>query len=159
MSLHYVIDGYNVLKQIPYLTNRRLKEGRQSLLNLIRKYRLCGKNEVTVVFDGRDDVVAPPHRSPYVIIFSREESADEQIRKIVQKSKNQKRVIVVTDDKELKFQVKNLGAKVISVNEFSKKIAKKEAFKDSQYKSHLEKEDAYKITEELKKVWLEENES
>lgn len=154
MSLNYLIDGYNVLKQIPYLTDKQLNQGRQSLLDLIKKYRLCGKNKATVVFDGRDDIVAPPHRSPYVIIFSENESADDLIKRMVEKANNPKIVVVVTDDKELRFRVKSLGAGLMTVKEFSQKISKKESLKEEHHKADLKNEDANRITEELKDLWL-----
>jgi len=156
VSVHYILDGYNILKKIPYISNRHLSKGRQSFLDLIKKFNLCGKNEVTVVFDGRSDVVAPSHKSNFIILFSEGETADDLIKRIVKKSKNPKQVIVVSDDRELQFDVKKLSAKVISVKEFTKKIPTKKSREKLQDKTSLKKDDAHRITEELRKIWLKE---
>jgi predicted RNA-binding protein with PIN domain len=155
MSVHYIIDGYNVLKKIPQISKLELKQGRQSLLDIIKKYNLCGKNEVTIAFDGRADVISYAHKSPYVVKFSENESADKLIERLVKKSENPQKVIVVTDDKELRFNVKRLGAEVISVKEFGKKIPEKKSKERPIKKQPLKQDEAKKITEELKRIWLD----
>ena len=63
------------------------------------------RNAVTVVFDGRSDVWgggAVP--SPVQIIFSREESADEKIIRMVEEAAHKKSVVVVTDDRALRVR-------------------------------------------------------
>jgi predicted RNA-binding protein with PIN domain len=154
MSLYYVIDGYNVLKQIPQLSKRQLPKGRQGLLDIIDKYNLCGKNEATVVFDGHPNIIEKPHKSRFKIIFSEKRTADDVIEKIVRESLNPSRTIVVTNDKELRCRTKKLNAETLSVEEFGKKIPKKG--KKKQQKKHLEAKDAHSITEELKRIWLDE---
>jgi len=155
-SVHYILDGYNILKKIPYLSNRHLSQGRQGFLDLIKRFNLCGKNKVTVVFDGRSDVVAPPHRTDFIVLFSEDETADDLIKKVVKKSKNPRQVIVVSDDRELRFEVKRLSARVISVEEFTKKIPAKKSREKFKDKAFLKKDDAQRITEELKRIWLKE---
>ena len=57
MSLHYLLDGYNILKQIPALNDLPLEDGRRGLLRWIETQRPQGSvnNTLTVVFDGNPD--------------------------------------------------------------------------------------------------------
>ncbi len=57
MSLHYLLDGYNILKQIPAFRDLPLEDGRRGLLRWIDHSRPQGSvnNQVTVVFDGHPD--------------------------------------------------------------------------------------------------------
>ena len=54
MSLHYILDGYNILKQIPAFNDLSLEDGRRGLMRWIETQRPQGSvnNTVTVVFDG-----------------------------------------------------------------------------------------------------------
>ncbi len=154
MSLHYVLDGYNIIKQIPSLKLNKLKTARDSLISFIEKYHPQGslKNKITIVFDGNKDVLSYGHNYPFDVVFSIDESADDKIRKIVQQSKNPKNIVVVTDDRELKFLVRSLQARTINVQEFLGK-AKKDTNKiqDEKRLSISAKEE---IAEELRKIWL-----
>lgn len=157
MSLYYIIDGYNVLKQLPDEADVRLGRDRQSLLDIIKKYNLCGKNRADVVFDGRSDVVGQLHRSQYRVLFSEGESADDVIVKLVKSSPMPKRTIVITNDRELAFKVKNLGAEVKKVAEFAAKINKiKKGHKEKKdySKSPLNEELKDRINDELRQTWL-----
>ena len=59
MALQYLIDGYNVLKQMPELTGKSLRSGRDGLIRFIRTKKPQGKNEVIIVFDGKSDIHNP----------------------------------------------------------------------------------------------------
>ncbi|MCK5305831.1 MAG: NYN domain-containing protein [Candidatus Omnitrophica bacterium] len=154
MSLHYLIDGYNVLHKINGLADKELSDGRQELLDIIKRHNLCGRNKVTVVFDGRSDVVAPPHKSSFVVLFSEGEPADNLIIRLASKDSNPRRVVVVTDDKEIRFKVGSSCRKVMSVSEFTGKMSKRKTSTNEASKTKLEDEDEQKITDELEKKWL-----
>ena len=164
MSLCYILDGYNITNQMPSLALRHLKVGREGLLSLIEIYRPQGsiKNSVTVVFDGQPGILGDVQSSCVKAIFTREESADDKIRSLVAEAKNKKRIIVVTDDKELKFSVRALGAGVLSVQEFLVKIQPDKektggvSLKKDEDKKVISKTTEYKITKELEKIWLKE---
>jgi len=123
MSLRYLLDGYNIVKQVPSLKNKTLKAGRDSLASFIEGRRPQGslRNKITVVFDGKLDVGPFPGHPSIEIIFSRNESADEAIKDIVKKTKNRACLIVVTDDRDLKLDVRALGCRIMSVAEFLSK--------------------------------------
>ncbi len=87
------------------------------------------------------------------IIFTRNETADDKIRKLVRKSPNPRNITVVTDDKELRHSVGFLGANVLYVEEFMKYNKKKDDRTLTQTKTKLPPEEQSKITEELKEIW------
>ncbi len=156
MALRFILDGYNIIRQA-FSKNDSLKSERERLLGFIESYRPQGspRNKVTVVFDGREDLYAPRNSSPVEVIFSKGESADECIRKLTEKSPDSKSVVVVTGDRELKFSVKANGAKTMSVKEFLSK-AKVNKPKSPETREDLPLYLSYKITSELKHIWLKE---
>ena len=167
MALHYLIDGYNVIKQVSFLTSKKLQHGRDGLVNFIETYKPHGssRNQVTIVFDGQDDVVSPCLSGVIRVIFSKGCSADDVIKKKVEYAKNPKTIVVVSDDKEIKFYCRSIGAKVLAVKEFidSSKITKTPHKKQKTKRIIEEKKDldhntAAKITEDLKKLWVKEGE-
>lgn len=151
--LQFIIDGYNLVHKIPEVKGSSTPCS--DLLTFICKNKLTGSfnNDVWIVFDGG----RPPYQInnfQYKILFSGQESADDRIIKKVEQAKNKKQIIVVTDDRELRYRAKSLQAQTCSVDEFISKIKKKEKkeeVKDIKYSLQRE------ITEELKKIWLDEN--
>jgi predicted RNA-binding protein with PIN domain len=155
MSLYYLIDGYNLMHKIPELEGLSLHQARENLLEIIKVNNLCGKNKVTVVFDGRHDVVAPPHQTNFIVLFSEGESADNLIVRLVSKMNNPKSIRVVTDDKAIATCIRNLDAKHISTAGFLKRI-KTKRHKANYNKHHLDEEELDSITQEFKKKWTED---
>ncbi len=161
MSLHYIIDGYNVIKQVRFLMDKKLRGGRDGLLKLIERYRLQGsiRNEVSVVFDGKADVISPQIQTSLQVIFSKNETADEKIKRQVERSSNPRRIVVVSDDKQLTFYCRSLGAKIKSVKEFlNRALSAKGVRRDmtEDHKPELNSDIAIEITEYLKSVWLKD---
>ncbi len=162
MSVHYIIDGYNVVKQIPHLTLKKLRSAREGLIGIIKKYKLTGssKNEVTIVFDGQKDIIVPKTKIEFDVYFTRGESADDRIKKMIKTSSNPSRLIVVTDDKEIIFFARNHRAATSSVSKFLSKILKTKNTKGPvERKIEPSSNIAREITEELKKIWLYKNEN
>jgi predicted RNA-binding protein with PIN domain len=123
MSLHFLIDGYNVIKQADFLKDLpNLRCARMSLVKTIQARRLTGSrnNQVTVVFDGRADFNFNQHQRKDQIktVFSSDESADETIKRIVGESGNPKQIVVVTDDKAIAYFIRSNGARAMSVLDF-----------------------------------------
>ena len=161
MSLLYIIDAYNLFRHQSF--QNKSKNQSHSLSNLpffIKEKRLTGssKNKVILVFDGY------PHRDHKIqegvcldIIFSRVISADEKIKKMVEESGNRKNIIVVSDDKELRFTVKAAGALILGVEEF---LAQKDQKglraeeEDSLSDLKISSVEMLKINRELGKIWL-----
>ena len=120
MSLHYIIDGYDLIKHKSFGRFKRSHDERLALLSLIRSQRLAGsaKNAVTVVFDGYagGGMGAGEHLGCSVV-FSCEETADERIRKILEHADGAT-TVVVSDDRQVKFFAKSFRAQVVGVDDF-----------------------------------------
>lgn len=126
------------------------------MLDLIKSKHLTGssKNQVTVVFDGYpDQAVDYGHLSPEVI-FSKSDTADEKICRIIEKSRNPKTAVVVSDDKEIILFARACGARPMAVNEFLSQVERLNRSNAEQSETELSYAQRHKINEELKRLWL-----
>lgn len=149
--LWYIIDGWNVVYQIKDL--RRSPDPCRELARYVRSKNLCGsrRNRVTLVFDGRGIAV----KESAEIVFSGEMSADEVIKRKVEKSSNRKQIVVVSDDREIAERVLMLGAGRMAVRDFLCRGRKDTGKKDDKSADKdIDLETRIRITEELKKRWL-----
>jgi predicted RNA-binding protein with PIN domain len=148
--LVYIIDGFNVVHKIPHV--KQSSTPHETLIHYIKKNKLTGSknNKVIVVFDGR---FRDLNEKEFEVVFSGEASADELIKKKLDKIKIKSEVIVVSDDKQIReFTIKS-RAKSYRVQAFlspKKTPDKKEEAKDISYPLQRE------ITEEMRKIWLKE---
>ena len=129
MSLHFLIDGYNFIKNTRCLNYKgELRDARRALVSMIRNHRLLGssKNSCTIVFDSKDNSPegCSQNRGQIRVVFSKGESADELIKRIVQNDRNPSQIVVVTNDKEIVVFTRSLGAGVQSVDKFLAKQKK-----------------------------------
>ena len=155
MSLHYILDGYNILKQIPAFNDLTLEDGRRGLIRWIENARPQGSvnNTVTVVFDGNPDFFGASPQGHTRVIFS-DGSADDKIKLMVEEDADRGRCVVVSDDKDIVLYARALGARVMSVPSFTKsKTARKAGATDGKYISLSRQE---KINKELSGIWLKE---
>lgn len=118
MSLHYFIDAYNVIRSTDWLCAGRLQEQRERLLRSIEERSLCGRNRVTVVFDGKPGRDWSGWRGPTGIVFSDERDADTEIKERVDAMPNPSQAVVVTNDRAIQLWVRGAGARVIGCAEF-----------------------------------------
>jgi len=158
MPLHYIIDGYNVVNKVSFLKNKGLREARDGLLNFIEINHPQGSstNNITVVFDGREDVFDFETKHNFGVVFTKGQSADDYIKDFVDKSTHKKSIIVVSEDKEVIFYCRPQGAKILTVGEFMGKPSKAKRRKNSDEgeKRSLTPAQAMKINAELTKIWL-----
>lgn len=176
MSIHYLLDGYNLIHQMPSaLDQATLEDQRYHLVRFIEQSRPQGSlnNPVTIVFDGNIDIFGGMSSSSAKIVFSHGESADEKIKKIVAQAKNTKDIIVVTDDRAIQYAVRALGAKISGTQAFlgkAKGIKRSSEGKGSlkskrgvapnplsENKKYIPRNDEAKITSEFSKIWLDPN--
>lgn len=127
MSLHIVIDGYNLIRQskrLSRLEHTSLQEGREALLEGLASYRKVKHYPITVVFDGAHAHGLADKRSRQKgidIVFSRPgESADRVIKRLV--SRERGRAVVVTSDQDIVNFSAEHGAATISSVEFENKL-------------------------------------
>lgn len=88
------------------------------------------------------------------IIFSREETADNKIKEMIENSSGPKNIVVVSDDKEIRSLAKLYGAKLQNVEDFIRAKEKQRQPQRDSLKVELNFSQIHKINEELKKIWL-----
>ena len=156
MPLHYIIDGYNLIKHRSFAPKANIRDSRFALIQFLRQEKPCGslKNKVTIVFDGYSGDFSL-RGLEFEVVFSCEASADEWIRKIVETAQVVKNLVVVSDDRQIRDFSRICGAITIGIEEFLKPSKKKASLpKDDSSKALLSYSAARKINEELKKIWL-----
>ncbi len=106
MSLHILIDGYNLIRQsegLAAMERASLQEGREALLERLASYRRIKHHPITVVFDGthaHDPLQGRTRYKGINVIFSRPgELADTVIKRLV--TRERERAVVVSSDKEI----------------------------------------------------------
>jgi uncharacterized protein len=124
MSLHLIIDGYNLIRQSPDLQRldaREMEAGRMALLVRLAAYqRGRVQNKITVVFDGWQggDLKESRDRHQGIsIVYSRRgEKADEVIKRLL--ARDRQRAVVVSSDRELQDFARGVGADWIEAPQF-----------------------------------------
>ncbi len=163
MSRHYLLDGYNIIKQAPGLADLPLQEGREGLIRWINTTRPQGslQNLVTVVFDGNPAHFGGMSCAPIKVVFSDHQSADDFIKAVIDGAKDKKKFVIVSDDKGITLYVRALGAGVLGVKAFAAELfpsrspgrrAHKE--KPGQPVKYISITQTQKINKEFEKIWL-----
>lgn len=158
MPLQYIIDAYNTINHSTFTPIRKkIKDPQRALLEFIKKRR-WGRNsqhKITVVFDGYPKVSAQNLEETDIdVVFSREETADARIKRLVEASKSPKNIAVVSDDREIIFFVKSIGCRAIGVEEFINPEGKLQRKKEDLVKPELDYSQMEKINQELRALWL-----
>ena len=138
----YIIDGYNVIFS-SYLKIKPMEKAREELLAICKSR--FGANFL-LVFDGREGIISESREKR--VVFTKSMSADDYIKKYVEKEKNRNAIVVISRDKALIDYCRYLGAKTQGP-EF---IFKTEHLPRGEERG-LSIEEERKITEELKKIW------
>jgi predicted RNA-binding protein with PIN domain len=128
MSLHIIIDGYNLIRQsnsLSSLDRQDMQLGRETLVDMLAAYKKIKAHRITVVFDGGG---APLHsqqrdrQKGISIIFSHNgETADAVIKKMARRERQ--KALVVSSDLEIVQSAASSGAATISADEFESKLA------------------------------------
>lgn len=120
MSRHLLLDGYNVLRKVNRFADLSLEDGRGALVRFVQETRPQGshRNSITIVFDGREDVVSLGSPADVRVLFSRGESADDVIKRLVQESSSPRDIVLVTEDRDLGYFCRSLGAQIWTVTQF-----------------------------------------
>lgn len=121
----YLIDGNNVIGQIPGWHLDK-PESRHRLLAQLARFAECTKARVTVVFDGAPDPKVPDgslFRTVRVYYPGRGSDADTLIERLVARSTDRRKLIVVTSDRQLAASCRSAGAQTVRSGEFRKFMA------------------------------------
>jgi len=161
MSLHYLLDGYNILKQISAFNDLSLQDGRCALIRWIENARPQGSvnNTVTVIFDGNPDFFgAAPQGDTRVIFY--DGSADDKIKLMVEEDPKRGSCVVVSDDKEIVLYARALGARSMGVRAFTSKPGMRDRgcpnMRQDPGGKYISLSRQEKINKEMSLIWLKE---
>ena len=127
MSIHIIIDGYNLIRQsaaLSRLDEQDIMLGRDALVDMLAAYRKIKPHRITVVFDGHHSPVfsqTQDRRKGIAIRFSRRgESADNVIKQMAMKERE--KALVVSSDEDVVNTAEAYGAATISSASFEDKM-------------------------------------
>lgn len=152
MSPHYIIDGYNALHSTGQWDDMPREAQREFFLKYLDQSGLTGspRNSLTVVLDG---YAAPLRKLRFNIVqllFSGDRDADTAIKEHVAEMINPKEAVVVTNDRGIREAVRDLGARVMSCEDFFQRSKKKTPARKSDKPDALSSD---AINRELKRLW------
>ncbi len=137
MSIHILIDGYNLIRQSKELSRidrQDLTQGREALVDRLAAYRRVKPHRITVVFDGLGAPELAPLRDQMKgirIVFSRGgELADNVIVRMARQEREQ--AMVVTSDQAVARAAEACGAAVIDALEFEARMGMASAMEDAE---------------------------
>lgn len=127
MSIHIIIDGYNLIRRSSSLSTfdqQDIQLGREALLDTLAAYKRIKRHKITVVFDGTN-------ASPFAlqkdqikgikVKFSRNgETADTVIKRMA--AREREKALVVSSDLDIVNFAASMGAATISSSAFEEKI-------------------------------------
>lgn len=118
---HIIVDGYNVIRANPRLQSLEsisLERARDVLVQTLASSPRLVHDEITVVFDGAHGMRTHVHRSRMgrvVLLYSaRGQSADDVIIDEARRLASQGRVVVVSNDVEVREHCRAAGSEVSS---------------------------------------------
>ena len=127
MSIHIIIDGYNLIRQSRNLSALDLQDiqlGRDALVDMLAAYKKVKAHRITVVFDGTGSPsLSRPRdrRKGITIVYSHEgESADMVIKRMVRREGE--RALVVSSDLEIVRSARSAGSATIAAADFEEKL-------------------------------------
>ncbi len=155
MSLHYLIDGYNLIQSKPDRFPDSIRDARSRLIKAIEKNRPQGsfKNRITVFFDGQPGVSSPPEKKVKVIYTKGAEADDYIVREVLQ-SKRPAEMMAVTDDKPLRKKVSAAGGNYMPLDDFIIRLfPHKKKAPSIETEKNISPQQKEEITGELKEKW------
>ena len=152
-----IVDGYNIIHAIPQLETEldgALKNARSALEKMLRNYQATEKSirRIYVIYDSKNRGGGETEDLGLVknIYASSEGNADGEIVNMLKNASRPGRIAVLSRDNFVINHTRAIGANVLSVENFHRKIAKHKGHSKAISMSNEEKE---KINKELKKVW------
>jgi len=127
MSIHIIIDGYNLIRQSKKLSALDLQDiqwGREALVDMLAAYKKIKAHHITVVFDGTRSPLLSQQRDRHKgirIVFSHNgESADTVIKQMARQEGE--KALVVSSDLDIVRSAETRGAATISAQDFENKL-------------------------------------
>ena len=171
--MHWLIDGYNLIRQVDFLQaeeHKGLAAGREALLKFLAEFSrrwLKGKSRITVVFDGPKVEPVParfrvkpdgsssfPSASGGIkTVFSRGTTADQVIEELITESSNPVDITVVSADGEVKRFARRHRCATLDPAGFLEKAFSPDKTQKTKYSLHPDRQ--RQIESELRKHWVE----
>jgi predicted RNA-binding protein with PIN domain len=153
MSLHIIIDGYNLIRQSSRLSTLDLQDiqlGREALVDMLAAYKKFKAHRITVVFDGTGSPLFSRQRDRQkgiMIVYSHNgESADAVIKKMARREGPE--ALVVSSDQDIVRSAAAWGATTISARDFESKLVTSQYLDSTQIEG--EKQDGWTPTTKKK---------
>lgn len=124
------VDGYNLIfaasRSLPGFDIQRTEAARDSLIDLLVKYKSLHADRIMVFFDGGPEAAHLPRRTMVKgldVLFSEVGvDADEDIKNAVSHDDNPHGIRVVTSDNAIRAFVERCGASVVDSAEFLRSL-------------------------------------
>jgi uncharacterized protein len=127
VSIHIIIDGYNLIRQssdLDRLDRMEMQLGRETLVDMLAAYKRMRRHRITVVFDGANSPTFSRGKDRVkgieIIFSARGELADTVIKKMA--SLEREKALVVTSDRDIVDYVESCGGASISSPEFENRL-------------------------------------
>jgi predicted RNA-binding protein with PIN domain len=122
--MHWLIDGHNLIGQMP---NLRLSDpnDEEKLLDYLRRYRARTGHRLTVVFDAGDTFQPAKTKKQgglTVKFVAHGQSADQIIKKRLRQVRNPQGTMVVTSDRAIQQAARQAGVRVVTAQEFGQQL-------------------------------------
>lgn len=150
----YIIDGNNLIGSSPDMS---LEESgvRQKTIQMVRRFQQNRNNKVIVVFDGEPDGTS--HRqelgSKFLVVYPRYgQSADDEIKHILDSYNDFRDVVLITSDRELKSYARKLGARTVNSIEFYFKL--KREYRETGKREESQKRIDTRLSEREVDQWM-----
>jgi predicted RNA-binding protein with PIN domain len=127
MSIHIIIDGYNLIRHSKKLSDLDLQDiqsGREALIDMLAAYKRIKAHRITVVFDGTRSYPVYCQRDRQkgiTIVFSQNGRSADSVIKQMARAEGQK-ALVVSSDLDIVRSAEASGAAVIAAPDFERKL-------------------------------------
>jgi len=126
MSRRYLIDGYNLIHQVPHIRSRLntdFEAARETLIHLVGQFSSAARVPCVLVFDGMGTAAQHNPREAHMpflelVYASQKHSADTLIERMVYKSERRRECIVVSGDRGIRDLCFAMGALVMAPPNF-----------------------------------------
>lgn len=152
---------------MPALNSLKLEDGRRGLVRFVEANRPQGsvRNSITIIFDGKEDIWGSESSGEVRVLFSKGETADDLIKRMVSAGGLPGETILVTDDRDLGYYCKAYGVVLWSVAQFLEQARKtgkvlktgvrdQGGRRDAAEGKDIPSRTANQINAELSRLWL-----
>ena len=123
----FILDGHNILHQDKefkgLLTSPHPERALQLLIVRSKRVVSGKKSKLTIVFDGFPPGEVPVDAANVQVRFSRDRQADEIIKSLIERSQNQRNLVVVSNDTEIIRYARVYSCSVESPRQFLARIS------------------------------------